>query len=107
MFQYVPPKSTWKPPQQKWTPPKQDFTLPKETWTPPEQTWTPPQPAGLPPAVVEVPVAESSPMQQLVEMGFANRQLNQQLLQKHGQDVQKVVQELVSSQDNDWHQARH
>ena len=46
-------------------------------------------------------------MEQLIEMGFANRALNEELLVKHDHDIQKVIQELVNDPDNDWHERRH
>jgi len=45
-------------------------------------------------------------MEQLIEMGFADRQRNQQLLDKYGADMQRVIQELVDDA-NDWHAVRH
>jgi len=45
-------------------------------------------------------------MDKLVEMGFGDRQRNQQLLDKHCGDVQRVIQELVEDV-NDWHVTRH
>jgi len=45
-------------------------------------------------------------MEQLVEMGFADRRRNQQLLEKYGADMQRVIQELVDDV-NDWHVTRH
>jgi len=41
-------------------------------------------------------------MQQLIEMGFADRQRNQQLLEKYGADMVRVIGELVEDV-NDWH----
>ena len=46
-------------------------------------------------------------MDQLIEMGFANRDLNKELLQKHNNDVEAVVVEIIQNADNDWHQNRH
>ena len=40
----------------------------------------------------------SSPMGQLIAMGFANRELNTHLLEKHRGDVQAVVNALLSRQ---------
>ncbi|XP_014781882.1 probable serine/threonine-protein kinase DDB_G0267686 [Octopus bimaculoides] len=49
-----------------------------------------------------------SPMIKLIEMGFANRDLNQTLLDKHNNDVQKVVQEILNTEDlNNWSTKRH
>ena len=83
-FQYVPPKSTWKPKEQTYTPPKSEWTPPEQTglnilaqqdWTPPQSDWTPPKQTWSPPAEDEpfVQPEPASPMDQLIEMGFANR----------------------------------
>ena len=50
----------------------------------PPPPWTPKQP--------------ESPMQQLINLGFGNRQLNAQLLQKHHNNIQAVVNELLDAQ---------
>jgi len=47
-------------------------------------------------------------MEQLIEMGFADRRRNEQLLQKYGADMQRIIQELIDEDDNnDWHTTRH
>ncbi|GBM93706.1 Next to BRCA1 gene 1 protein [Araneus ventricosus] len=48
-----------------------------------------------------------NPMEQLIEMGFCNRQQNETLLKKHNGDLHLVVAELVSLNDNDWYASRH
>ncbi|GIY77382.1 hypothetical protein CDAR_448092 [Caerostris darwini] len=48
-----------------------------------------------------------NPMNQLIEMGFCNRQQNEDLLAKHNGDVALVVAELVNLNDNDWYASRH
>ncbi|KAF8786747.1 Next to BRCA1 protein like [Argiope bruennichi] len=48
-----------------------------------------------------------NPMEQLIEMGFCNRQQNESLLKKHNGDLHLVVAELVSLNDNDWYASRH
>lgn len=45
-------------------------------------------------------------MKKLVMMGFANRQLNLKLLKKHNNDLNKVIQNLLDVNDNDWAQNR-
>jgi len=55
-----------------------------------------PQQASAPPAVVPT-VPESLAMSQLVGMGFANLELNQELLKKHNGDVEQVVAELFGA----------
>jgi len=45
-------------------------------------------------------------MEQLVEMGFADRQRNQQLLVKYNGDLQRVIHDLIEDV-NDWHVIRH
>lgn len=44
------------------------------------------------------PKAPESPMQQLLNLGFGNRQLNAKLLNKHGNSIQAVVNELLDAQ---------
>lgn len=65
--------------------------------TPPEDGLSTPN--WIPPVSHRVAI---SPMDRLLEMGFGNRQLNCELLRKHDGDVQRVVEELVSSNGNDW-----
>jgi len=55
-----------------------------------------PQPTASAPAVV--PSAPESPaMNQLVGMGFANLELNEELLKKHNGDVEQVVAEFLGA----------
>lgn len=49
----------------------------------------------------------ANPIDQLAEMGFCNRQQNEELLKKHNNDVALVVAELVNLNDNDWYASRH
>lgn len=50
----------------------------------------------------------NSPMNQLIEMGFANRDINQRLLDKHANNVEKVVQEILQTEGMmTWHTTRH
>ncbi|XP_033728100.1 next to BRCA1 gene 1 protein-like [Pecten maximus] len=93
---FVPPKSTWKPKEEQYKPPKSDWTPPQDKWSPPEDKWTP-----------DNNKSENCPMTKLIEMGFCNRERNQQLLEKHGQDVEAAVQELLSEADSDWMERRH
>lgn len=43
----------------------------------------------------------------LMEMGFCDRRLNEQLLKKYNYNVAKVVTELLSVTDNEWSTRRH
>lgn len=43
----------------------------------------------------------------LVEMGFGDRLLNQQLLNKYNYNLLDVVNELVQMTDNDWYSTRY
>ncbi|XP_061189059.1 next to BRCA1 gene 1 protein-like isoform X2 [Saccostrea echinata] len=78
--EYLVPKSTWKPKAAKWKP-KEEKWVPKST--------------------------DSGPMKKLIEMGFCNRQRNQELLNKHNYDLDKVLAELLNQSDNDWMHNRH
>ena len=118
LLQYEAPRSSWSPSArvtEEWTPPN-------IKWTPPTQQWCPPDsptgveflPAGTAPAIDVQPTAPADArrsdvdtMTQLLEMGFADRVLNQRLLSKHDNDLEKVVPELLSLADNDWHANRH
>ncbi|KAM9457114.1 next to BRCA1 gene 1 protein isoform 3-T3 [Clarias gariepinus] len=55
----------------------------------------------------EEAATQDAMMAVLVEMGFADRALNQRLLQKHGPNLLDVVNELVHMQDNDWYNTRY
>jgi len=46
-------------------------------------------------------------MRQLFDMGFFDRALNAQLLQKHNNDINACITELIQVVDNQWHQGRH
>lgn len=85
---YVHKTSSWTPPASTWTPAPDTFTYPTQTATP-----------SVPRVL--------TPMDQLIEMGFANRDLNRELLEKHNNDVEAVVMEILQHADNDWHQKRH
>ncbi len=91
-LQYIPPVNNWTPNQTDWVPTQND-------WAPPAQEWTAP--------VEQEIVTPPTPMDQLFDMGFGDRQLNEKLLEKHEADLSKVVQELIQLQDNDWHETRH
>jgi len=102
---YIPPRSDWTPPQNQWTPSQNQWTpTPANTWTPPQQpTWSPPAPQWTAPTTSPSdPEAEgqSSPMDQLIAMGFADRQLNQQLLLSSDNNIETVVQKLVEMSGN-------
>ncbi|XP_054751943.2 next to BRCA1 gene 1 protein-like [Lytechinus pictus] len=63
-----------------------------------------PQPIPMP-APYEPP--SLSPMDQLIEMGFGNRTKNQELLEKHNDDVSRCVQDLLQAEENNWSDTRH
>ena len=46
-------------------------------------------------------------MEQLIEMGFGERETNQELLEKYNNNIERVVLELLQSMDNNWHESRH
>ena len=45
-------------------------------------------------------------MKALISMGFANRALNKKLLEKHSNDMDKVLADLLEKTDNNWHHNR-
>ncbi|XP_041374804.1 next to BRCA1 gene 1 protein-like [Gigantopelta aegis] len=90
----------WKPPQSNYKPPADSYVPPQSTWTPPENMWTPPAETSPPPPSDE-------PMGRLIEMGFANRPRNTELLAKYENDLDRVLQELLHENDNDWASRRH
>ena len=100
-------KKEWTPPKEDWTPPKPEWTPPKPEWTPPKSDWKPQDSDFKAPTADWVPPKEKGPMGKLFEMGFTNRELNNKLLRKHNDDVEKVVQELLSQADKDWYNRRH
>ncbi|XP_062841004.1 next to BRCA1 gene 1 protein isoform X2 [Trichomycterus rosablanca] len=55
----------------------------------------------------EEAATQDAMMAVLVEMGFADRALNQRLLKKHSLNLLDVVNELVHMQDNDWYSNRY
>ena len=85
-LQYVPPKSNWQPSEREWQPPA-------DTWTPPETDLPEEKPSTL--------------MDQLIEMGFCQRELNKKLLDKYDGSLEQVIQELISRAENDWSGRRH
>ncbi|XP_052812771.1 uncharacterized protein LOC128240257 [Mya arenaria] len=115
--EWAPPKSEYKPPQSQWKPPKADFKLPKPEWKPPSEKaespktaefkvpksqWKPPTEVAEPPKEKWTPPKAEGPMGKLFEMGFYDRELNHKLLLKHKDNIQKVIQELVSMKNPDW-----
>ena len=46
--------------------------------------------------------SSESYMDKLINMGFANRTLNNQLLKKHSNDLDKVISELLEKQDTNY-----
>ncbi|XP_065656368.1 uncharacterized protein LOC100206706 isoform X4 [Hydra vulgaris] len=58
-------------------------------------------PRGLNPNQIYYP-AESNEMQQLLNMGFFDRKLNQTLLTKHLNNVGACIDELLKYNDNNW-----
>lgn len=86
------------PRETSWTPGESSYTPPSDNsdWIPP--TWNPPTPS-------EDTAVASNPMDVLIDMGFANRELNADLLRRFGNNVDRVVQELIS--DSEWSATRH
>ncbi|XP_055869347.1 uncharacterized protein LOC106080074 isoform X2 [Biomphalaria glabrata] len=125
---YRPPQSNWKPAESTWTPPTDDYIPPTSKWIPPPSSFTLPptclensdsdlQTDGTKADTVAIkrtssgshPVTlvvgsdseltrELKCMQHLIEMGFANRDRNRQLLSKFNCDLEKVVQSLLQEE---------
>jgi hypothetical protein len=58
-----------------------------------------------PPQQQQYPSLE--PIDRLLSMGFANRLLNKKLLDKHNDDINKVIEDLLTRADHDWASNRH
>lgn len=104
-MQYVPPQSTWTPTESTWTPSPSTYTLPSNddgTWSP--STWTPQDDSTT---VDGTDNGQRRPMETLIEMGFANRQLNADLLRRFDNNIDRVVQELILCGESDWPATRH
>uniref|UniRef100_A0A2C9KKG2 ZZ-type domain-containing protein n=1 Tax=Biomphalaria glabrata TaxID=6526 RepID=A0A2C9KKG2_BIOGL len=125
---YRPPQSNWKPAESTWTPPTDDYIPPTSKWIPPPSSFTLPptclensdsdlQTDGTKadtcrPQENIIWLSPSHPcgrfdseltrelkcMQHLIEMGFANRDRNRQLLSKFNCDLEKVVQSLLQEE---------
>lgn len=91
--EHVPSAPPAHSPQPHFMVPKSQFVLPASRYVPPVSNWQPPQP--------------TSPLDQLIEMGFGDRKRNAELLEEHSNDVQLVVQQLLKDTDNDWTVRRH
>jgi hypothetical protein len=117
---WSPQNQPWTPAPNHWIPSSQPWTPASHQWTPSAQPWTPSaaQPwtslqAADPAQFVAVNADEPfvapspvGPMEQLVEMGFANRELNAELLAACNGEVEMVIQELIHAGD-DWPSTRH
>ncbi|KAK3577180.1 hypothetical protein CHS0354_037519 [Potamilus streckersoni] len=103
--EWKPPKDEWKPPKEEWKPLKAEWKLQQEEWKPPKGEWKPQTVKWTSPK--EAAVKEPGPMGILMEMGFFNREQNKRLLQKHENNVQAVIQELLQSSDQNWMNKRH
>ncbi|KAL3854811.1 hypothetical protein ACJMK2_014057 [Sinanodonta woodiana] len=106
--EWKPQNNEWKPPKAVWKPPKDEWKPPTAEWKPATDEWKPPTAKWIPPKEVAVSTPrEPGPMGILMEMGFFNREQNQRLLQKHDNNVQAVIQELLQSSDHNWMNKRH
>ncbi|XP_053386589.1 tripartite motif-containing protein 45-like isoform X2 [Mercenaria mercenaria] len=108
--EFKPPQSEYKPPQSERTPRKSDFKVAQDDWKsqtddykPPQSNWkSPAQSEPAPPKDQWKSPAEVGPMARLLEMGFFDTDLNKKLLTKHNDNLDKVVQELLSMKNKDW-----
>ncbi|XP_052235055.1 uncharacterized protein LOC127847284 [Dreissena polymorpha] len=102
---YVPKKSDWTPPKQDFKPPKSDWKPAKPEYKPPKSEWKPPKEnQAAAPQKQWIPPPADGPMARLMEMGFFDTALNQRLLVKFDNNIQKVVQELLTLKNKDWSQ---
>lgn len=46
-------------------------------------------------------------MEKLIDLGFADRALNEKLLKKHDGDLNKVIQSILDIAENNWHESRY
>lgn len=109
---YKPPTSSWKPKETEYKPPRSDWkpkdnTKSEEAWKAPNSAYKPPTSSWKPNSDKWQPPKGNGPMGKLREMGFCNREINEELLKKHNDDVEAVVQELLSMTENDWMNQRH
>ncbi|KAL4216974.1 Next to BRCA1 protein 1 protein [Mactra antiquata] len=109
---FKPKKSDWKPKSENWKPSEEKYEPPKSTWKPAESEPVAPAAQWMPPKVQEPeapkeqwtgPPKEVGPMGRLMEMGFFDRSLNRKLLNKHNDNLEKVIQELLSMKNQDWY----
>ncbi|KAH3749462.1 hypothetical protein DPMN_183960 [Dreissena polymorpha] len=102
---YIPQKSDWTPRKRDFKPPKSDCKPAKPEYKPPKLECKPPEEnqAAAPKNQWTSPTADR-PMARLMEMGFFDTALNQRLLVKFDNNIQKVVQELLTLKNKDWSQ---
>ncbi len=63
------------------------------------------QTSGLSSNIQQQKIPSSKPetvMEKLIQMGFANRLLNNQLLKKHNNDLDKVISSLLEQQESNY-----
>jgi len=123
----MPPTNSWTSEQREWTPSTEAWTPATVPWTPPQSNWKwmPVQPNCLPtqqwvPCEASDSVTDlvegiavnahlpyrpssngdTSAMQQLIEMGFANRELNALVLTECNDDLQMAIQRIIQMDDN-------
>ena len=56
---------------------------------------------------IKVVTALPQHVDRLVQLGFANREENKILLQRHGNDIEKVLDGIYKDRSSDWASARH
>lgn len=101
LLQYVPPVNYWEPPQENegW-----QSRMPAWEPAPPPDILVTSEPSSAPPRAQGPP---PDPMQILIDMGFANREMNRKLLAKHGGNIDPVIVELLQDSGADWPILRH
>jgi len=117
-MQYVvppPSQQRWTPPANKWTPRPPPSVASSAKWSPHDHTWfqtdeTEAEAEAETETETETETEERQPhddMTRLIEMGFGNRRLNLELLEKYDNDLGRVLEELISMSENDWPASRH
>ncbi|ESO11115.1 hypothetical protein HELRODRAFT_194896 [Helobdella robusta] len=92
---WTPKPTDWTPKPTGWTPKPTDWTPKKADWVPPEENWVPKLAAYS-----SAPTSSSrdlNAMNLLVEMGFANRRVNNRLVKMFNGDMDLILNDITSN----------